>query len=367
MSDLHGLVQAYDPAQPLERALTPPSAWYTDKRFDALEREAVFARAWQPMARLDELANVGDFVAGEVAGEPVVAVRSESGIGAFFNVCRHHAAQVATGSGCAKRLVCPYHGWSYGLDGRLKGAPRFDEAQDFDPDEHGLLPVRAEPWGHWLFVNISGDAPPLAEWLGGLAGAYERQGMARLSFFERREYALDCNWKVFVDNYLDGGYHVPLIHKGLAGVLDNRAYTVTTADRHAVQSAPMAAADTATGKVRGGDAAWYAWQYPNFMLNCYEGVMDTNLVLPDGPGRCRVLVDFWFADISDGARAGNEASVAIADEIQREDMAICASVQRGLHSRAYDTGRLSPEREAGEHLFHRLLHADLSEALGHAR
>lgn len=363
MSDLRTLVQAYDPHRSLARAETPPSAWYTDPRFDALERDAVFARAWQPVARLDELATEGEFVASEVAREPVVAVRSGSGIGAFYNVCRHHAAQVATGTGCAKRLVCPYHGWSYGLDGRLLGTPRFDGAEDFDPARNGLLPVRAEAWGHWLFVNISGDAPPLAGWLGELAGAFESRRMASLAFFERREYALDCNWKVFVDNYLDGGYHVPLIHKGLAGVLDNRAYTVTTADRHAVQSAPMNTSETATGKVRGGEAAWYAWQYPNFMLNCYDGVMDTNLVLPDGPGRCRVIVDFWFEDVSGSARERNEASVAIADEIQREDMGICASVQRGLHSRVFDTGRLSPEREAGEHLFHRLLHADLERAM----
>jgi choline monooxygenase len=116
--------------------------------------------------------------------------------------------------------------------------------------------------------------------------------------------------------------------------------------------------------VRTGDRALYFWLYPNFMINCYAGAMDTNLVIPRGPDRTEVIFDFYFADVSESARRRNLESIAVSEQIQDEDVAICASVQRGLHSRAYTAGRLSIRREAGEHLFHRLLYDDLLSGLG---
>ena len=122
-------------------------------------------------------------------------------------------------------------------------------------------------------------------------------------------------------------------------------------------------ADERTGAVRKGERACYYWIYPNFMINCYGRSMDTNLVIPRGVDRTEVVFDFYFADVSERARPDNLASIAVSEQIQHEDVAICVSVQRGLRSRAYDTGRLSVRREAGEHLFHRLLHADLTAGL----
>jgi choline monooxygenase len=167
---------------------------------------------------------------------------------------------------------------------------------------------------------------------------------------------------VFVDNYLDGGYHVPHLHKGLSSVLDYKQYTIENEDRYCLQSSPMVESDedAATGATRKGDRAWYFWQYPNFMINCYAGYMDTNLVIPLDVDHCRVIFDFYFGDVStDAARKYNEESIAVGDRVQSEDLGICEAVQRGLKSRAYGAGRLSVRREAGEHLFHRLLAADL--------
>ena len=124
-----------------------------------------------------------------------------------------------------------------------------------------------------------------------------------------------------------------------------------------------AGAEEQTGAVRTGERALYYWIYPNFMINWYEGVMDTNLVIPCGVDRTEVVFDFYFPDVSDAARERNLASIAVGQRIQDEDTAICKSVQRGLTSRAYRRGRLSVRREAGEHLFHRLLHADLKAGL----
>jgi choline monooxygenase len=184
---------------------------------------------------------------------------------------------------------------------------------------------------------------------------------------ERRHYTVECNWKVFVDNYLDGGYHVPYLHKGLGSVLDYSQYTIELGARACLQSSPMvrAGAEERTAQVRTGDRASYFWLYPNLMINCYADAMDTNLVIPRGVSRTDVIFDYFFADVSDAARARNLASIAVSEQIQDEDVGICASVQRGLTSRAYTAGRLSVRREAGEHLFHRLLHADLVSGPGH--
>jgi choline monooxygenase len=151
----------------------------------------------------------------------------------------------------------------------------------------------------------------------------------------------------------------------LDSVLEYSSYTIENGDRYCLQSSPMVTdgADTRTGAVRTGERALYLWIYPNFMINCYAGAMDTNLVIPCGPDRTEVIFDFYFADVSDAARARNLESIAVSEQIQEEDVGICASVQRGLGSRAYTAGRLSVRREAGEHLFHRLLYDDLMTGL----
>jgi choline monooxygenase len=153
------------------------------------------------------------------------------------------------------------------------------------------------------------------------------------------------------------------LHKGLDSVLDYSNYTIENGERFCLQSSPMVA--TSEGEiaaVRSGQRALYYWLYPNFMINYYEGMLDTNLVRPLAIDRTEVIFDFYFTDVSASARERNLASVTVGDRIQQEDLDICESVQRGLNSRAYQAGRLSVRREAGEHLFHRLLHADLSEA-----
>jgi choline monooxygenase len=368
MEDLRTLIQGYASDLGIERASTPPSAWYTDARIARLERDAVFAHTWQMVGRLEQLQARGQFVTANIAGEPVVVVKSDA-IRAFYNVCRHHGTQVVSGeAGCLKKLHCPYHGWTYALDGELLLTPNFDGVEDFDKSSHGLRPIRVETWENWVFVNLDPGAPNIKTSFASFHDALAPLSLDKLIFYERRGYTLDCNWKVFVDNFLDGGYHVPFIHKGLTSVLNNREYRIENTDSHCLQSCVMSEAKTDTGAVRMGEKAWYYWQYPNLMVNCYEGlegvnVMDTNLVLPLGHERCRVVCDFWFADVSDKAQEHNDRSVHIADEIQKEDMGICASVQQGLNSRAYDTGRLSVQKEKGEYLFHQLLHGALTRQL----
>jgi choline monooxygenase len=284
---------------------------------------------------------------------------------AFFNVCRHHAAAVATAPcGHAQSFRCPYHGWNYGLDGSLKGMPEFAGVCNFDRAANGLVPIAVEVWENFILINLSSPAAPFPEQMHDLIARVEPLSLASLHFHSRREYTLNCNWKVYVDNYLDGGYHVPHLHKGLNSVLDYTHYTIENGERYCLQSSPMVASEhDGFSETRTGDRAWYFWMYPNFMINAYEGVMDTNLVLPLGPNKCKVIFDFFFADVSAERDTYNTSSVATSDKVQDEDVAICESVQKGLASRAYGAGRLSVRREAGEHLFHRLLARDLKTAI----
>jgi choline monooxygenase len=360
---LEQILSSYDESIPLPDASAIPASWYIDPRIAELERLNVFGRTWQLVARTDQLSQAGRFVSTQVAGEPVVVVRGSDGVlRAFFNVCRHHAAAVVTQPcGQASILQCPYHGWKYALDGSLKGAPEFDGVQNFDRARNGLVPVRVETWECFVFVSLDPAAASLQNSLGRLVGRLDPLSISKLHYFDRRTYDIHCNWKVFVDNYLDGGYHVPYLHKGLSSVLDHKQYTIECEDRYCLQSSPMVSSDedAATASTRKGDRAWYFWQYPNLMINCYEGYMDTNYVIPLDADHCRVIFDFYFSDVSEARHEHNAQSVEVGNRVQAEDLGICEDVQRGLKSRAYNAGRLSVRREAGEHSFHRLLAADL--------
>src|SRR5687767_5324546 len=358
------IVDEYDPDLPLDHALTIPASWYVDKDLYNLELKSVFSNTWQLAARVDQVLQPGEYVATDVAGEPIVIVRGNDGVlRGFFNVCRHHAAAVMTEPhGKTAHLRCPYHGWTYSLEGELKGTPDFSGVCDFDRAQNGLVPVDLIEWENWIFVKLNSGQVSFTTDLTDQIRALE---LNKLHWFERRHYHFDCNWKVFVDNYLDGGYHVPYLHKGLDSVLDYSQYMIENGKRHCLQWSPIVSdgAEAETGAVRQGDRALYYWIYPNFMINWYDGVMDTNFVVPRGVDQTEVIFDFYFPDVvSEDARQRNLASVEVGQRIQDEDVAICKSVQRGLNSRAYNAGRLSVRRETGEHLFHRLLYADLSRA-----
>ena len=362
------VLNLYNPADPLEKAYTIPAPWYFDKRIEELERNSVFAANWQVVGRLDQVRERGEYFTSDVNGEPLIVVRSEDGIlRAFYNVCRHHAAAVVPEEqGCAKQFRCPYHGWTYGNDGALKGMVEFDGVCNFNRADNGLVPVPLDSWENFIFVNLDGAARPLLEFLGKVPELVAPLKLSEnLHYFDRRIYTLNCNWKVYVDNYLDGGYHVPHAHKGLSSVVEYTKYTIENFERSCLQSSPLdtsGALEASISSTRQGHA-FYLWVYPNFMINAYSGVMDTNLVLPLGVDKCVVIFDYYFADISSAAEKHHRESIAVSEKVQDEDMAICDSVQRGLGSRAYVAGRLSVRREAGEHLFHRLLHADMMKAL----
>ena len=362
------LLDQFDLELPLERARTIPSSWYLDREMYALECRAIFGNTWQAIGRVDQVAAAETFFTADLAGEPIVVVRDGQGeLRAFYNVCRHRAARVvAEAQGCSKRLRCPYHGWTYDLQGRLRGTPEFDGVEEFNRSENGLIPVAVAKWGPVGWVHLGAQPPALTQYLAPLPERTANLGLERLQFVERREYRLACNWKVFIDNYLDGGYHLNSVHPGLAGVLDYTEYRTEIAGLTSVQSSPLRGSnpEEKIGRVRMGERAYYWWIFPNFMINIYEGVMDTNLVMPAGPDEWRVIFDFYFADAeAPGRRQAIADSVAVAHQIQLEDIGICEEVQKGLASRSYETGRFSVRREGAGYHFHGLAAKYLKESL----
>lgn len=335
----------FDPDIPVDRAWTPPARWYRDPAFYEQER-AVFADTWQAVARTDQLREPGSFVATDIQGEPLVLTRAEDGqLHALSNVCRHHAACVAAGEGTSAELTCPYHGWRYQLDGRLKSAPRLGPARDFERSAFSLPRFAVETWGPLVFVHLGEPSGPVASQLAPLS----LRRLDELVFVARRSWEIGCNWKVYVDNYLDGGYHVACLHHDLAAKLDLEDYRTELHDTLSVQSC------TGGKDERVGSDAVYAFLFPNFMLNRYGPWLDTNLVIPLGVDRCLTVFDYYLEPEKARDLQFIQESLKASDQVQQEDIGICESVQRGLQSRSYDKGRYAPQLEHADHQFHCLL------------
>jgi len=341
-------------AQDLARAHSLPAAFYVEPGMAALDRQAVFAPSWQLAAHVSQLARPGDYLATDIAGLPIVLLRAEEGeLRAFHNICRHRAGPLARGQGCGlKRLRCLYHGWTYGLDGVLRSAPEMSGCDGFVSDAVRLPTLAVQVWQGLVFVSEDASrAPPFEQWVAGIDARLAGRDLASYRFHRREVYDIACNWKLYVDNYLEG-YHVPHIHPGLNKLLDYRSYTTTLAEWYSLQFSPLESSDALYGS---GDALYY-YLFPNTMLNSLPDRLQTNRVLPLGVDRCRVEFDFYYpADDSAEAEARRARDRAFSDEVQAEDVQICEDVQRGLASGSYAPGRLNPLRESGVHHFHELL------------
>lgn len=341
----------------LSTASTIPADWYLDDEMLETERRTVFASTWQLAARLDQLSEPGAYVATEIAGEPVLIARGRDGeLRAMSNVCRHRAGPVATGSGTCRSFRCGYHGWVYGLDGHLLATREFEGVEQFDKNDHSLPRWSVESWGPLVFVKLDEGSPSLHETFDGLTELVELSDLGSFRLAHRKDWTIDCNWKVYVDNYLEG-YHIPIVHPALNEELDYDNYRVETRKWFSIQHSPIKAANRLRVSGDAGEAQYF-WIYPNLMLNVYPDNFSTNLILPLGPHRTITIFE-WFFREPDHAQATIADTVEFSDEIQLEDIEICEAVQRGLRSRTYTTGRYSVARENGVHHFHELLRSSV--------
>jgi choline monooxygenase len=355
--------------QPVNRAWTLRPDAYRAPRFHGLEQERVFATSWVAVADIERLRHPGDTLPVRVAGRPLLLTRAQDGrLRAFHNMCRHRGAQLVAEECRLKRVRCPYHSWTYGLDGRLLGAPLFegsdipndqqglfdmDHVVDFDKTDFGLLPVRVDAWGHLVFVNLDDHAMSLADWLGDLPQRLAGYGLSELSVVARNTYDVAANWKLLAENFMEY-YHLPWVHPELAkisriedhhrfqgpGMYTGMTTSPITQDEHSGWSSLEPAAGLSDEDAVSGR---FVWVMPNVALAVLPSHVFTIVLEP-------MAVDRTIEHTSLAVRHGHDGDVEVAtalnklmsfwDHVNREDIDVVERVQLGVADPSYPGGRM---------------------------
>ena len=352
-NQLQGLLQSWSTKVPVEQAVTLPSGFYTSRDVFELERHAIFGENWLLAGRTSQLKIPGDYLTDCFLSEPyIINIDASSTLRAHYNVCCHHGMRLLgenQGHIETNEIVCPYHGWTYDLTGRLRKALRLKSIQQFKASKVHLKPIGVQTIGPFIFINLNfsnnqNDISHIEhinnKYL--LPTKYER-----MEFVTRKSYHIKCNWKIFVDNYLDGGYHVPYAHKQLSSILNMDGYK-TVVDH------PKTSVQYCTGTERTEGTVVFAFIYPNLMINRYGSLMDTNLVVPIDERNCVVHMDYYY-DPETTTKISEEHSRKDSHRVQDEDIYLCENVQLGLESQAYDSGRYVPTVEHVMYDFHQTL------------
>jgi choline monooxygenase len=315
-----------------------PWSWYSDPDVLRREQERIFRRAWQYVGHTGRVEQVGDRFAAWAGDIPVLVVRAEDGVRAFLNVCRHRGSLLVDGEGTGKSVQCPYHAWTYDLDGSLRAAPRSGE---LDVEGICLLQLAVATWGPVVFVSPEPVTNSLEDALGPVPGHFAAGGIDvdALRFRRRSEYELACNWKIAVENYLEC-YHCAVAHPGFSQVVDVSpdAYKLET---HALGSSQFGPSRNGGGPVEGQ----FHWLWPATKVYALPGPpnLAAGPVAPLGAERTKGFLDYFFPeDVSD---AKVEELLAFDDQVGLEDRALVESVQAGVRSGLLDEGRLLPESE----------------------
>jgi len=362
--DLRDIAAGYhaDPA----RSMSLRSDAYTDPTWAEADLQGIFARTWQWVCHVEKLARPGSYVSTTIAEMPIAVVRDrDGGLRAFYNVCKHRAHQLLSGSGETRNLVCPYHAWTYGLDGQLKAARRADAMDTFDKSEICLDPVQVEEFGGFVYVNLDQGARPLGEQAPDLAAEIARWApdVAQLTHAKRLTYDVRTNWKNVIDNFLEC-YHCHIAHKEFVDLVDMNTYEVRT---HGIWSSHFAEAGKhansaydVSGATVNQHAVWWLW--PNTCLLRYPGRGNFMVfqVLPAGTGRTLETWDFYF-ETSELSGAEVQSVRYVDEVVQQQDISLVESVQRGMSTPAFTQGRIvydprgSGLSEHGVHHFHGLV------------
>ena len=330
-------------APPGDNDFMDPRGYFSPSVFD-LEMSRIFPRCWIFVGDTSDLPEPGDYVTEMIGSEPIVVVRGDDGeLRAFSNVCPHRAAVVAEGAGnCGKRFECPYHGWQFETDGRLVSVPyRSDFVEPFDTADFGLIELRLEVWERWMFVNVTGDAPPLLEYLEDIPAALANHDLGATTCVERLDDSVAANWKVMIDNaYCD--YHLFLVHKtSLGEFVDMKTLRESIGQWTGLVYSPSPPPEEGGYPIRDGIVGEPAagsmgfGVFPNFFISAYPNggatVMWWSPTTID-TSRARVL------SYTHSAAEDVRTDLDLLKSVQAQDYAICENVQRGLRSSLYHPG-----------------------------
>jgi len=349
--------------QPLEanRAMALNAKLYTTPEFLKIENKSIFESQWQLVGHVDQIKEIGDQLVTQIGSVPLVIVRNqENQLKAFHNVCRHRAGPLATENGNNKVLRCKYHGWTYSLDGNLKAAPEMQSTPNFDICEYHLPSAYLTEWQGFIFCAIQLPQVSIDELLKGISDQIKPIDLKQMLFHHRDEYVIECNWKAYMDNYLEG-YHLPHVHPGLNKLLDYRSYNTELTDWFSYQYSPLDNAENNNADIFYGEgSAHYYCVFPNLMLNILPGRLQTNMILPKGHDKTRIIFDYYYSNIeSEQTQNLILQDQEFSDEVQQEDITICEQVQKGLNSGSYQAGPLCKKREGGVLHFQNLIRKTL--------
>jgi choline monooxygenase len=339
----------------LDEGWTLPASWYADAGVLEREQATIFARSWQYAGWADQVAEPGSFFASVAGHIPVAVVRGRDGeLRGFVNVCRHRGHAVVEGSGCRETLQCPYHAWTYGLDGTLRRAPRSEREPGFDPDGLSLLPVAVDTWGPFVFVNPDPGAGPLLDALGDVPEHIGRSGvdLGRIRFHSHHEWRQAVNWKVALENYLEC-YHCAVAHPGFSKVIDvdPDAYRLSIGPMSSSQLGPVRQSALERRNPKTYDPRGEVRQsqfhllFPNTTINIAPGPQNISIErwVPTGPRETVEVTDYFFDPDESPERI--QELLEFDTQVAEEDVALVLSVQRGLDSGQVPQGRLMQESE----------------------
>jgi choline monooxygenase len=309
------------------------------------ERERVFWRTWQLLGPASRVAEAGRYVAADVAGAKVFAVRGRDGrLRAFRNVCRHRGARLLEdGAGHCSLIRCPYHNWAYDLDGTLKQAPWFGEEPGFAVADWPLEEIAVDVWRGLLFIAVEPTEPLLTQ----LAAAVPELAGEPIETYrhDRSEHLmLDANWKVYTDNFVEG-YHIPGIHPAFFQAIEFEEFETTAHPNLVRMTAPPRPGLFYRGK--------WLWMWPNWTLSLFAGGMNTSRINPLSAGRTELVYDFYFSDVSEVSKAARDDTIARNLAVVREDFTVCLDTHANYAVGAYSPGPLSPRHEQGVAWFQR--------------
>lgn len=343
-----------------EGARTMPREYYTSPGILAEESERIFARTWTCVGRASRIAQPGDFVVRNIAGESLIVVRGRDGvIRALFNVCRHRGTRLcreASGR-FSETIQCPYHAWTYATDGRLLGAPHMQDVAGFDKRDHSLHAAAVAEWEGFVFVNVGLDPQPFAEWFAPMLRRLERFDLSRLTVGHRVTYDVKANWKLVFQNYSEC-LHCPMIHPELSVVLPYQSgandltegpflggYMEITAPHESATLSGRACGRVLSDLLGADDRrrAYYYTLMPNLLLSIHPDYVNYYLVTPVAVDRTIVESEWMFHPANDGSPSFNpDDAIRFWDVTNRQDWDIVEQSQLGIASRRYAPGPYSP-------------------------
>ncbi len=332
-----------------------PAHWYYDVQIFDREQEYIFSKHWSYVAPLADLATAGQFATGEIAGQSVVVVRMGSNdLRGYLNLCRHRASPICSGrTGTVERFTCPYHAWTYDLAGNLVQAPGFGD--ELDKQHLGLIPIRVEIWNDLVFACLDPECESLENWLGDIASISSNYPtVAEMEFDSMRSNFCNANWKNYSDNAAEG-YHLSMIHPGLSHSLVRSQTRIEPHENGKFIGFNVTYKDEAGGGE--GSPGYWIYKFPGLLIHFSMNGFNIEKVIPLDARTARMERWFWFGpEVADTERS---QVMEFSNQVMEEDMGICSKVQKNLEGGHYNTGVLSPLREAGTIFFQSWVRAHL--------